>query len=414
MSIPPVMSGVGQPTPSFESPVATFTAQYPKGWLEEQKQLRNEKIKKIALATLILPVGILWAVKKTLVVAMTFFAQKVIEKGAPLFGQHVREGGGIGKFILASLNIDDTQKSMFSTTKTAFVGNPDNQCSEINLTTPDDIKLNGAVLWNKQEDYAAFQKGTFPRNQKWVILFQNAGSCYEAQLERAKDYAAGNGCNVLIFNHRGVMNSEGYPESFDDLVLDADTAFQFLKQYDSNIVADGHSLGGAVATQMIGRLHPTEKLCSNRSLSSFSNVLSGMVYNKMTLPFYLRGWVDLPPLVSCFAAMTAWVVRGIVRTILTEARWEVDNTKVWEKINGYKWIVIADADEVMQYEGHLYHPNKIDKTTKKVVHIRPGLNTQARQYHMENFEQFDKQAEKNYQHHLQTAFSSVKKIEEQP
>ncbi len=89
-------------------------------------------------------------------------------------------------------------------------------------------------------------------------------------------------CNFVVFDYRGVGSSTGDAASTKDLLIDGDTALQFVKDH---LKTPPHlinfytwSLGGGVGTN-IKALYPecTGRLVSERSFSSLKNVAETMI-----------------------------------------------------------------------------------------------------------------------------------------
>jgi hypothetical protein len=233
---------------------------------------------------------------------------------------------------------------------------PSNQCSSLKLQTPDGVKLDAAICWNKKEDYEAWQAGsqamTKCANKKWIIYFYGNGGCYEHKLKDSIKLAQEYDANILMFNYRGVMDSEGYPKSAQDLVLDGHTSIQFLK--DQGILSDemlleGFSLGGGVGTQ-VAALHPEINFVNRSSFCSISKLAACMVYEN-TLG---KDEANVSCARKVLASVVSFFAGGVVKGALWVKKWDLDSVSVWDKIKGHKWIITSQNDEAMRGEGKFY------------------------------------------------------------
>ena len=110
------------------------------------------------------------------------------------------------------------------------------------LTTHDNVRLNGWYLPS-------------PGSEKALLWFHGNAENIGYGLGQAVFYSR-LGVNVLTVDYRGYGRSEGSPDE-SGLYRDADAAYDYLVQVrriqPKNVIIYGHSLGGAVATDLASR-----------------------------------------------------------------------------------------------------------------------------------------------------------------
>ena len=89
----------------------------------------------------------------------------------------------------------------------------------------------------------------------WIVLMNPNGMFMEQMRVNAKQFVTSLGCNALIFDYRGVGESEGSVSTARDLVQDGVCALEFLQTElgvaPEHTMVFGHSLGSAVAVNAI-------------------------------------------------------------------------------------------------------------------------------------------------------------------
>lgn len=264
-----------------------------------------------------------------------------------------QSNGGIETLILPALKIFKKHREKIFLAKMKFCANPGNAASPVSFYAADGTLIDAMIIWNNPQDYQHYQankKDIEPfKNNKWVIFFNGNAMCYEQILSWAKDYSQNSGCNLLLFNYRGVVESQGYPQSASDLILDGDAAFQFLlDKVDSPWIAiHGLSLGGGVGTQ-VRALHPDGPIANEKSFSSIAGLVEGLVYSEMIKNRYPK----------MIAQIFSRIVGSNARNVLMEAKWELNSLEKWAKIEGHKWIISGSEDALMRGKGKLYQSLK--------------------------------------------------------
>lgn len=216
----------------------------------------------------------------------------------------------------------------------------DTKClEEVTIRASDNNKLEGSIV------YANESIKDRPKEAKWIIRYLASGDCYQNKLnsEEIARYRKER-FNVVLFNYRGVMDSEGYPKDVQhDLLADGTAPISFLKERGvdpKNITLVGESLGGGIATE-VAALNPGVRLANLRSFASLTAVVQGQIHD-----FFGRG---------ALATFTAYVVSRIAGGVLSTLGWEINSAKAWQKIPlKDKWMVTASKDDVIKSMGKLY------------------------------------------------------------
>lgn len=165
-------------------------------------------------------------------------------------------------------------KKVFRGIRNDFLKNNPETASVLQMKTSDGVDLDGLLIFQKNE-----QK--IKKDQKWIIMLQGNGQCYENCLQEAKEIGRKSGANVLLFNYRGVLESKGQLERLQDLIIDAETPVEMLREAginDEDIAYLGHSLGGGIATQVVGK-DGNDKigLVVSRSFGSLAETASSLL-----------------------------------------------------------------------------------------------------------------------------------------
>lgn len=306
----------------------------------------TKKIVQVLIATVIFPIGILWIIKK---ICLLFFL--ILLK--PLLGLL----GGLPSLVLpASVQYTKNPKRYLDMLEDGSnyqsIKNPANQVLAIDngkkfepltLKTADGINLSACIAWGNGAKTDRFKK-----DSKWIISFNPNTACYEQWIvnnsEAAKKYFDNN-INVLCFNYRGVMDSDGQFNTAQDLVTDGYAALQFLLQQGipaKQIVLVGTSLGGGVSAQ-VAALVPDVNIANVSSFSSIEKLLecSSGGHSASTNKKRSKG------IKRFFTSISAKIYSACASEILNYSRLEFDTLKVWPKIRGRKWIITCTHDEIM-------------------------------------------------------------------
>lgn len=231
----------------------------------------------------------------------------------------------VPKLVMPALSFSDELCSEFSHhadtwVKAAVAAGRVVAVERLSLRTPD-----GALIDSRAMTLPS-QQGLPPEEQRWIIYFCGNGDLYERQMEFAHEYGERVGANVLLFNYRGVGQSQGFPMRPEELVLDGETVMQYLLNHvgvaSEHVLVHGISLGAAVGTQ-VRKLHPDGSIINERSFSSLTKEVST-------------------------------IISPIAGKLLYQIRWELDSAAVWSEITGRKVIVFHKEDGVIPYPASLY------------------------------------------------------------
>ena len=264
---------------------------------------------------------------------------------------------GIEKLVLPALiNFSETDKKILRKIKSSFLKNAAKHAQEISFRTSDGAMINAAAI---RIDKKPFE------NSQWIVFFNGNGMCYENNLKYMEAYGRLTQKNVLLFNYRGVVDSKGYPQSYEDLVRDGDAAFEYLLQKgvnSKNILIDGISLGGAIGT-FVRALHPDGPIANRNSFSSIGKIMEGLFYRNMTRScLHQNGKKN--------HKWKAQLMGTFISKVLKAAGWEINVVPQWEKILGHKWIVSATEDELITGVGKFYTGVKASQRTSEIIHIK--------------------------------------------
>jgi len=197
------------------------------------------------------------------------------------------------------------------------------------------------------------------------------------------------GVNVLLFNYRGVGDSDGSLNR-DGVVIDGETAIQYVHEglgvpMDC-ILCHARSIGGGIANS-VARLHPQVALCNERSFSSLIDVIRIVV--RKFFGVFSPDTQDLEAKKSscgyemrrCGAAVVVWLAYSI--------GWDFKAEQHWRHVTGKKWLMYHPRDAVIPLEASLFNsvalqgarvdalrmPGEIDG------HNRP-LSEEEKEWHM--------------------------------
>lgn len=213
---------------------------------------------------------------------------------------------------------------------------------EFDLKTKDGTVVNGVVLLrddHTKEAFVAKKAG----DQKWIVRFNGNNEFYEDNLEGTKKFADSVEANILVFNYRGVGDSQRSPTKPEDLIMDGEACIQYLLSKgvkEENILIHGLSLGGGIGSQ-VASLHEKIALVNERSFSTLTTVASALTNS------------------------------SLAKSLLLSFGWELDSVKAYEKIKAAKLVVYHKQDAVMPYlKASLYNALK-EQFKEKNAGVKP-------------------------------------------
>jgi len=224
----------------------------------------------------------------------------------------------IGSWVFPAPTHHPVKEFSYSANRLALAQNY--RSEGVHFTTKDGIELEGMHFNGYKSDQ--------PSNPT-VILFNANCGCYEWQSSLISQYHA-KGMNVLVFNHRGVLNSKGKDSiSRDGLIKDGIAAVSYLKKEfgvkEKDILLHGTSLGGGISVEVALRF-PKVAVCNERSFASLKKTIR---------------------------AIAGWGIGNIGSYALSLSEWEYDSEKNWKKIKGPKWIIAHPDDGIIRNTARL-------------------------------------------------------------
>lgn len=173
------------------------------------------------------------------------------------------------------------------------------------------------------------------RSDKVILFAPGNGEFYEFNGRRLI-FLLKSGASVLMFNPRGVGDSQGFPHA-KGLSEDIVALYEYLIWNRGIALEDillyGRSLGGgygALGAAMVQKKYPHQRvhIISERSFSSLPEGI-----------FHLMGGGMLGKLLAFIARKMGWTL---------------DAKKAWEEIKGEKAIIFHKQDRVIPYKGQIH------------------------------------------------------------
>lgn len=210
---------------------------------------------------------------------------------------------------------------------------------EVIVETIDRVKLQALYMQSKVQII-------FPREDRQCILyFNDKDSPYEEIANELEVLCKDLNVDVYCGNYRGVGKSEGFPSSYQDLVMDGEAMLQHLLHLgykEENILIHGsRSLGSGIGAK-VASLHQEVgrevHFCSDRSSSSL------MIEVKERFKD-LKARVRLPGQV---------LIEGFIIGLIKAFRWNTKTLDAYQKIRGHKFIFFHREDPIIPYQASLY------------------------------------------------------------
>ncbi|PJD96131.1 MAG: hypothetical protein CK425_06935 [Parachlamydia sp.] len=260
--------------------------------------------------------------KKNIFVKTFVFLPALVKKTlGKILGKHVLNAQGISRKKLPILR-DNFLKAVPSSKRGI-------------IETADKVKLDAMEIKHPGNSLK------LPQEQKWIIFLNGKNTAYEQNLENLADMCEATKANVLTANYRGVGFSEGSPSSAHDLVVDGEALVQYLLNKGvspENILVEGWSLGGGVATQVAAYHQEKDhemKLVNDRSFGTLAHAIS---------KFSVSGLIFAP--------------------LMTAFDWKFNTVKCWKAIKeNCKLLIIHKDDQIVKYQASLYKHLKNDAMT---------------------------------------------------
>ena len=249
-----------------------------------------------------------------------------------------------------------SEENFYNTHKQQFT------IKKILLKTPDGIKLRATLLQHKKA----------AENAPVVICCQpNLATTYHNNFSPLIDQAVYEGklANYLFFDYRECGLSKGTIVAAKDLVIDADSVYQFAKDYlkvpENNIHIAGSSLGGGVACAL-KKLHGTTegRLFIDRSFTSIEDTVYALFGGKGIGQFFkylLRflGWNHLDTKKNLTSIRSPVLITYHKNDEVIKARAQLSHENL---INRQNNIQLQELDRSLVTEYLLRNPPKEGQT----------------------------------------------------
>ena len=190
------------------------------------------------------------------------------------------------------------------------------------------------------------------KNKKIIVVFNPNGGTWQKNLYQLLTWANELNQIVVSFNYRGVGRSSPTAESSQDLISDGIAVVNNLnlnRMNASRVILYGHSIGGAIATDVAWFFHKRDlkvKLFVDRSFKSLRKASSD-VFDQISKELYLQDkfilkMISFIPL-GCCANMAIYL-----------ADWDLVPYKNFDKIEDkYKYSIYIRNDEMFSFENNL-------------------------------------------------------------
>lgn len=204
--------------------------------------------------------------------------------------------------------------------------------------------------------------------RRFIIKFNGNGGQYQDLFENYANDAQTLNAAVIGFNYRGVGQSIKAPKVFQDLITDGIAQVQRLLSKGANpenILLDGHSLGGGIATMVAQHFHNLNQrvyLWNDRSFASLSKAAAGIIAPN------LPGILD--DVLQTSIESSSW-------SVMKPSGWDVDVAAAYNSIpaNFKGYMVVAKPSDKSLGDGVISHPASLHKSVKqseKQQHISTG------------------------------------------
>lgn len=205
--------------------------------------------------------------------------------------------------------------------------------------------LNGEVIVPQTQDgfkldalffqgFDPISRQQTPKSGPTVVLFCGFAAHHYQFRDLIEKYRKQN-CNVVIFNYRGVDNSEGKPTA-QGLVLDGVAVVDYLYHHhrvpSTHILVHGTSFGGG-ASSAVADFRPGIAVVNHCSYSKLSKAAPHFITHSM-------------PHLS--------IIKSLAPSVIRKINWDFDTESNWMKIRGKKCIVYHPDDEVIAKEASLF------------------------------------------------------------
>lgn len=171
---------------------------------------------------------------------------------------------------------------------------------------------------------------------------------YEECLSMFQRFGKQQGANILLFNYKGVGDSEGEAVSPADWVADGEACVRYLLSKgvpENRMLIKGYSLGGAIGT-CTAALHRDIALLNERSFGQLSKEAGAFVKELVESSFEE---IDE----HCYGLLpkeSPALAADLVEALFQRIDWEINAAAAYEAITAPKLIVFHKQDAMMPYQ----------------------------------------------------------------
>ncbi|KAI9448555.1 Alpha/Beta hydrolase protein [Lactarius indigo] len=138
----------------------------------------------------------------------------------------------------------------------AFPAGARENYTDLELTTPDDVKIKAFLLLQRTWEEGPPSDEEFAATRPTVLMFHGNGGNHGHRIPLGKIFFGKMRCNVIMLSYRGYGHSEGTP-SEKGLQIDAQTVLDYARAHpilsNTRIILYGQSIGGAVSIDLAYR-----------------------------------------------------------------------------------------------------------------------------------------------------------------
>ena len=210
------------------------------------------------------------------------------------------------------------------------------------VTTYDGVELDTHEIYPDGLKSLRNPSKNLPTDQVCIIQFCGNNMLYQDHMPLLQERASTHNAIVVAFNYRGVNHSLGMPFSKEDLIIDGIAQVQRMldrKIRPENIILDGYSLGGGIASYVAKYFHerglPVRFFC-DRAPTSLTDVVVGHIRLKKSTNAYEE---------SNWGKFFAFILKPVISVIIRLFKWEINTEANWDAIPAHSKELVSIYDD---------------------------------------------------------------------